>query len=234
MQEAVSPDRTHPKIALSPELADRCLACGTCTGVCPASESVPGWDARKAIRALALGLEQEVIDSAWPWVCTMCGRCAYNCPMGVELVKTFRACRGARQRDKVPGTLHQGILMNLERGNNFGIPQDDYLMLLADLGVEMENDPDQPCPGFYVPVDKEGANLLVTINARVPYAEPDNLKFWWRIFYAAKEDWTLPAVNWDGVNWALYTGDDASMKIVVSRLVDNARRLKVHTILYPE
>lgn len=234
MLEAVSPDRTHPQIAVAPEQADRCLACGTCTGVCPASESVPGWDARKAIRALALGLEQEVIDSAWPWVCTLCGRCEYNCPMGVELVKTFRACRGARERDKVPGTLHQGILMNLERGNNFGIPQDDYLMLLADLGVEMENDPDQPCPGFYVPVDKEGANLLVTINARVPYAEPDNLKFWWRIFYAAKEDWTLPAVNWDGVNWALYTGDDASMKIGVERIIANARRLKVQSILYPE
>ncbi len=234
MQETISPDRTNPKIAITPEQADRCLACGTCTGVCPASESVPGWDARKAIRALALGLDQEVIDSAWPWVCTLCGRCEYNCPMGVELVKTFRACRGARERDKVPGTLHQGILMNLERGNNFGIPRDDYLMLLADLGVEMENDPDQPCPGFYVPVDKEGANLLVTINARVPYAEPDNLKFWWRIFYAAKEDWTLPAVNWDGVNWALYTGDDVSMKIGVTRIIENARRLKVQTILYPE
>jgi len=234
MQEAVSPDRLRGAIALTPEQAHRCLACGTCTGVCPASESVPGWDARKAIRALALGLEQEVVDSAWPWVCTLCGRCEYNCPMGVELVKTFRACRGARERDKVPGTLHQGILMNLERGNNFGIPQEDYLMLLADLGVEMENDPEQPCPGFYVPVDKEGANLLVTINARVPYAEPDNLKFWWRIFYAAKEDWTLPAVNWDGVNWALYTGDDASMKIGVTRIIENARRLKVQGILYPE
>ncbi|MGQ9921711.1 MAG: 4Fe-4S dicluster domain-containing protein [Desulfobacca sp.] len=234
MQEAIFPDRTHPTIAITPEQADRCLACGTCTGVCPASESVPGWDARKAIRALALGLEQEVVESTWPWVCTLCGRCEYNCPMGVELVKTFRACRGARARDKVPGTLHQGILMNLERGNNFGIPQDDYLMLLADLGVEMENDPEQPCPGFYVPVDKEGARLMVTINARVPYAEPDNLKFWWRIFYAAKEDWTLPAVNWDGVNWALYTGDDTSMKIGVSRIIDNARRLKVQGILYPE
>jgi Fe-S oxidoreductase len=234
MSEPVTTDRKHHTIAVAPELADRCLACGTCIGSCPATESVPGWDARKAIRALALGLEEEVIESKWPWVCTMCGRCEYNCPQGVTLTKTFRACRGARERDKVPGTLHQGILMNLERGNNFGIPQEDYLQLLAELGVEMENDPEQPCPGFYVPVDKEGANLLVTINARVPYGEPDNLKFWWRISYAAREDWTLPAVNWDGVNWALYTGDDENMKIPVKRIIENARRLKVKTILYPE
>jgi hypothetical protein len=72
------------------------------------------------------------------------------------------------------------------------------------------------------------------INARVPSTEPDNLKWWWRIFYAAKEDWTMSSVNWDGVNWALYTGDDANMKIGVARIIENARRLKVKTILYPE
>ena len=126
MPEAVTTDRKHHNIAVAPELADRCLACGTCIGSCPATESVPGWDARKAIRALALGLEEEVVDSKWPWVCTMCGRCEYNCPQGVKLTKTFRACRGARERDKVPGTLHKGILMNLERGNNFGMPLEDY------------------------------------------------------------------------------------------------------------
>jgi dimethylglycine catabolism B len=234
MPEAVTTDRKHHNIAVTPELADRCFACGTCIGACPATESVPGWDARKAIRALALGLEDEVVESKWPWVCTMCGRCEYNCPQGVKLTQTFRACRGARARDKVPGTLHKGILMNLERGNNFGIPLNDYLELLGELGVEMEEDPDYPTPGFYVPVDKEGANVMMMINARVPATEPDNLKWWWRIFYAAKEDWTMSSINWDGVNWALYTGDDASMKIGVARIVENARRLKVKTILYPE
>jgi Fe-S oxidoreductase len=234
MEPPVRVNRKNRHLQVDPKLLDRCYTCGTCMGGCPATGSVEGWDARKAIRASALGMEDEVVDSKWPWVCTMCGRCDYNCPMGIELTKVFRACRGARERDKVPGTLHQGILMNLERGNNFGIPQEDYLQLLAELGVEMENDPDQPCPGFYVPVDKEGANLLVTINARVPYTEPDNLKWWWRIFYAAREDWTLPAVNWDGVNWALYTGDDENMKILVTRIVENARRLEVKTILYPE
>ncbi len=234
MESQAISNRLKSKIAVQPELTDRCFACGTCVGVCPAADSVPGWDPRRALRAIALGFEDEVIDSKWPWVCTLCGRCQYNCPMGIELVKIFRTCRGLRERDKVPGTLHKGVLMNRERGNNFGIPQDDYLTLLAELGVEMEQDEDQPCPGFYVPVDKEGANLLVTINARIPASEPDNLKFWWRIFYAAREDWTLSSVNWDGVNWALYTGDDENMKLTVARLIENARRLKVQTIMYPE
>jgi len=103
---------------IGPELADRCYTCGTCSGGCPATNLVPGWDPRKAIRAIAFGLEQEVIDSKWPWVCTLCGRCQYQCPMGIQLLKTFRACRTARDRDKVPGPIHKGAMMNLQRGNN--------------------------------------------------------------------------------------------------------------------
>jgi len=62
----------------------------------------------------------------------------------------------------------------------------------------MENDEEQPCPGFYVPVDKEGANIIVTINSKEPFGEPDDMKFWWKIFYAAKEDWTVSSTNWEG------------------------------------
>ncbi len=72
-------DRKHRKIGnIAPELADRCYTCGTCAGGCPATGLVPGWDSRKAIRAIVFGMEQEVIDSKWPWVCTLCGRCQYR------------------------------------------------------------------------------------------------------------------------------------------------------------
>jgi heterodisulfide reductase subunit C len=222
---------------IGPEMADRCFTCGTCAGGCPASGLVPipgtetGWDPRKAIRAIVFGMEQEVIDSKWPWVCTLCGRCQYQCPMGIDLLRTFRACRTLRARDKVPGPMHKGTMMCIERGNNLGIPRDDFLMLLAEVGKELE---DEECPGFYVPVDKEGANLIVTINSKEPFGEPDDMKFWWKIFYAAREDWTVPSTNWEGVNWGLFSGDDASQKEIVRRIIENARRLKVKTILYPE
>lgn len=234
MTDPILIDKENRKIGTSPELADVCFTCGTCASGCPATNLVPGWDPRKAIRAIALGLEQEVVDSKWPWVCTLCGRCQYACPMGVQLIKTFRTCRIMRARDEVPDPLHRGTIMNLERGNNLGIPTEDFLFLLADVGVEMEEDEKQPCPGFYVPVDKEGANLIVTVNSKEPFAEPDDMKFWWRIFYAAREDWTISSVNWEGVNWGLFSGDDENWKIQVGRVLENARRLKVKTILYPE
>jgi hypothetical protein len=138
------------------------------------------------------------------------------------------------ERDQVPGPIHKGTMMNLQRGNNLGIPRDDFLFLLAELGVEMESDEEQPCPGFYVPVDKEGANIIATINSKEPFGEPDDMKFWWRIFYAAKEDWTVSSTNWEGVNWGLFSGDDPAWKEQVGRVIENARRLKCKTILYPE
>lgn len=233
--EEVKIDRKNRRIgSIAPELADRCFTCGTCSGGCPATGLVPGWDARKAIRAIVFGMEQEVIDSKWPWVCTLCGRCQYGCPMGIQLMRAFRTCRTLRDRDKVPGPIHKGTMMNLQRGNNLGIPKDDYLQLLAEVGVECEEDVEQPVPGFYVPVDKEGANIIVTINSKEPFAEPEDMMFWWRIFYAAKEDWTVSSVNWEGVNWGLFSGDDASMKVQVARVIENARRIKAKTILYPE
>ena len=106
-------NRKERKIGnIAPDLADRCYTCGTCSGGCPATGLVPieggegTWDARKAIRAIVFGMEQEVIDSKWPWVCTNCGRCQYQCPMGIQLMRTFRAARslGPGTRCPAPST----------------------------------------------------------------------------------------------------------------------------------
>jgi ferredoxin len=222
---------------IAPEIADACFTCGTCSGGCPITGFVPfeggegTWDVRKAVRAIVFGMEQELIDSRFVWVCTLCGRCEYQCPMGVKLLQTLRAARTQRERDKVPGPIHKGTMMCLNRGNNLGIPRDDFLFLLADMGKEME---EECCPGFYVPVDKEGANLIVTINSKEPFGEPDDMKFWWKIFYAAREDWTVSSENWEGVNWGLFSGDDPSWKEQCGRVLENARRLKCKTLLLPE
>lgn len=214
----------------TPQWADVCMTCGSCASACPIS-GVDGLDPRKAIRMVVLGLEEKLIESQWPWKCTLCGKCEEACPMNVEIVSMFRTVRGLRERAKVPNPMHKGVLMDLERGNNLGIPQEDFLFLLEDLGEELA---EECCPGFKAPVDKMGANLLVTVNSKEPFAEPDDMKHWWKIFYAAGEDWTIPSTYWEGVNWALFTGDDQSMKTLVGRLVENMYRLECKTLLLPE
>ncbi|MEM5787323.1 MAG: 4Fe-4S dicluster domain-containing protein, partial [Syntrophobacteraceae bacterium] len=200
-----------------PQWADVCLTCGSCASACPIS-GVDGMDPRKIVRMIVLGRSREVIESNWPWKCTLCGKCEEACPMNVELMKLFRRIRWLRDRDKVPGPLHKGVMMALRRGNNLGIPKSEFVGLLEEVGEELA---EEGCPGFKTPIDVEGANLLITVNSKEPFGEPDDMKFWWKIFHAAGESWTISSENWEGVNWGLFTGDDDSMRIMVGRIVDN-------------
>jgi excisionase family DNA binding protein len=213
-----------------PQWGDVCLTCGSCASACPIA-GVDGLDPRKAIRLITLGMENELINSQWPWKCTLCGKCEEACPMNVELVALFRRVRSLRDPDKIPGPLHKGVLMCLEKGNNLGIPKEDFVRLVQDMAGEMV---EEGFTGFTDPIDLTGANVLVTVNSKEPFAEPANMKFWWKIFHAAKESWTIPSENWEGINWALFTGDDESMKAIVGHVVENMYRLECKTLLLPE
>jgi heterodisulfide reductase subunit C len=217
------------KRRLASQYADLCLTCGTCAGGCPVT-GVDGLDVRKVVRLALLGMDQEVIDSRFPWVCTLCGRCEYACPMNIDLVALLRSARSMRARDQVPGVLHKGVLQCLKSGNNVGIPTEDFIGLLQDVGMELAEE----LPGFEVPIDKKGAKYLFTINSKEPFAEPEDMFFWWRILYAAKESWTTTSENWEGVNWGLFTGDDASMKEVVGRIVHNYKTMECEYLVLPE
>ena len=210
--------------------ADTCLTCGTCASACPIA-GVDGLDPRKIVRMAVLGLEDELKTSNWPWKCTMCAKCENACPAGVQIMALMRRLRGLRDRDLVPGPIHKGVVTCLERGNNLGIPKDDFIYLCEELGEELV---EEGLTGFVTPIDKVGARILVTVNSKEPFAEPDDMKYWWRIFHAAGESWTIPSENWEGVNWGLFSGDDEAMKTLVGRVVDNMRRLKCEILLLPE
>ncbi len=221
--------RRERTIATDPQLADVCLTCGTCSSACPIS-GVDGMGPRKIIRMAALGMDDELKELKWYWKCTMCAKCEEACPMDVKIVQLMRKLRSLTPRDKVPGPIHKGVVACLERGNNLGIPKEDFLFLLEDLGEELAEE----LPGFKVPVDERGARILVTVNSKEPFAEPDDMKWWWKIFYCAGESWTIPSDNWEGVNWGLFSGDDEAMKTIVGRIVDNMKRLNCEALLLPE
>ena len=111
------------------------------------------------------------------------------------------------------------------------IPKDDFVFLCEELGEELAAD---ECPGFVTPIDVHGARVLVTVNSKEPFGEPDDMKWWWKIFYAAGESWTVSSEYWEGVNWGLFSGDDEAMKTIVGRIVDNMRRLNCQVLLLPE
>jgi len=210
---------------------DYCITCGVCASSCPVA-GVDGFDPRKLVRMVGLGLEKEVVDARWPWICTMCAKCENVCPMDIDIPGLVRRIRGLRDRDAVPGILHKGIVAALETGNNLSIPKEDYVFIVEDVGEEIAEEPG--FEGFTVPIDKQGARILTTIHNKLVNTHTEDLKHWWKIFHAAKEDWTLVSENWEGTNWGFFTGDDDAMRTMVGRIVDHMDHLKADTLLWPE
>jgi Fe-S oxidoreductase len=182
-------DGHHSELAVDPSWADACLTCGTCASACPIA-GVDGLDPRKIVRMAVLGMDKELVDTQWPWKCTMCGKCEVSCPAGIQITALMRKLRGTRDRDKVPGPIHKGVAMCLERGNNLGIPKDDFVFLCEELGAD-----GRLLSRIRYAHDVHGARVLVTVNSR-SLCRAGRYEYWWKIFYAAGESWTIPSENW--------------------------------------
>lgn len=214
-----------------PHTRDYCITCGICSSSCPVS-GIDGFDPRKIVRMVSFGMREESVGSRWPWICTMCGKCENACPMDIDIPGIIRKIRSMRDRDHVPGILHKGLDTAIQTGNNLGLPQEDFTFILEDVGAEIAEEPG--FENFSVPIDKKNANILTTIHNKLVNTHTDDLKHWWKIFYAAGEDWTVPSINWEGTNWGLFTGDDDRMKIMVGRIAENMERLRAKHLLWPE
>lgn len=210
---------------------ETCLACGLCAGSCPVA-GVDGFDPRKLVRMVSLGLADELIEARWPWICTMCAKCVQVCPMDIDIADMVRSIRSLRDREKIPGILHKGLTTALKTGNNLGIPKEDFIFILEDVAEEIGTEPG--FQGFTVPIDRAGANILTTIHNKLVNTHTEDLKHWWKIFYAAGENWTVPSENWEGCSWGYFTGDDDALKIMTGRIAEHMYRLEAKNLLWCE
>jgi len=210
---------------------DVCLTCAMCSSACPIS-GIDNFDPRKMVRMVSLGMVAQVVQSKWPWICTLCGKCEQCCPMGIDIADLTRQIRSLRDAKRVPGVLQKGLAAALATGNNLSLPKEDFIFILEDVGEEVAEEPG--FDGFSVPIDKKGARVLTTIHNKLVNTHTEDLKPWWKIFHAAGENWTVASDNWEGTSWGYFTGDDNAMKVMAGRIVENMRRLEIDTLLWPE
>ena len=82
------------------ELLTRCFTCGTCTAICPVSNTFSEYDPRKIIHMIILGLKDRVLSSENIWQCSHCETCKFSCPQGVQLSEIMDALQHMAVRDK--------------------------------------------------------------------------------------------------------------------------------------
>jgi len=191
---------------------------------------------RKLVHRMVTGRIQELADSEFIWACTLCGRCTTECPKGIEMDKLVRYLRGiAWQSGKAPGRIVEGVKKAIEFGNNTGLDSEAFIdmaeWMVEELADEMEGLPEE---GLSVPIDKEGAQVLYIPNPREYTSNPNMFQMYVKFFHYTHTDWTISSKVFDITNWAYYLGDHEDAVMLVRNLVEEARRLKVKTLLSTE
>ena len=192
-----------------------CLTCGACSSGCPAT-GLDDMDPRKFLRMAALGMDEEIKSSDWPWYCTMCQRCIYACPMQIDIPQLIYNIRAQRPREKRP----KGILgscdmaIKNESCSAMGTPPDDFVFVVGDV-LEEYQEAQPEFKDMEAPIDKKGAEFFLNQNSREPVTEPDEMVPLWKILNLAGVSWTYGSKGWGGENYCMFIADDENWKKIV-------------------
>ena len=89
-------------------------------------------------------------------------------------------------------------------------------------------------PGLEIPVDKVGADILYTCNAREPKHYPEDIAEAAILFHLAGENWTVPSEGWEQTSLTMFAGDWEGCKMQVENVYAGIERLKPKRVLGTE
>ncbi|MBU0755625.1 MAG: response regulator [Planctomycetes bacterium] len=113
-----------------------------------------------------------------------------------------------------------------------GVLKEDYIDTLEWLTEEMQMELEDPDAG--IPIDKENADVVYSINPREVKYDPRTITDAAMIFYAAGENWTMPSEGWDMTNFGLFSGDDDLGGATARKLFDKMEELKGKKLVISE
>lgn len=240
---------------------DNCAKCQNCSDACPTYEA-SGWQEiyRPTYRSEVLRriikkyinpgggvlskLTGNDIDLNWTTLarlgesayrCTLCRRCTQACPIGVdnglishEIRKLFSQEMGIAAKE-----LHEsGTVQQLRVGSSTGMTP----AALKDIVEFMEEEIEEKAGRkIKIPIDKEGADILLIHNAGEFLSWPENPEAFAILFDAAGLNWTLSSdlVGYDNVNYGVWY-DDVQLARVATKHNQIAKDLKVKKIVLGE
>ena len=227
---------------------ETCSRCGICTNACHVHESMPHVKYIAAYRAEivrriykkyfkgqgklwpSVGEAKELTDTALEelyeaaYSCTGCRRCMVYCPFGIDTQMIMSIAKillvGANAEPEILTLLAD---TSIEKGKSLELFKEGFLEGLKNLEAEVVKKWKMEAGETAIPVDVEGADLLYVALAGSHSIVPAAA-----IFNAAGENWTLSL--FEAVNFGAFVGDPTRTKIIMDRIVNEAKRLKVREV----
>lgn len=76
-----------------------CYQCGKCSAGCPA-DYVMDLGPRQIMRAIQLGLKEEILASSTIWLCISCETCTARCPAKIDIARVMESLRWLATAEK--------------------------------------------------------------------------------------------------------------------------------------
>jgi Fe-S oxidoreductase len=204
---------------------DACLTCGLCSSGCPAS-GLENMDPRKFIRMAMLGLNDELSQTPWVWLCTQCKRCQHVCPMNIDISQLVFLARGNWPKEEKPAGIVRSceLTRSTDSTSAMGLPPEDFVFVVEDV-LEEVRELQPRFKDMVAPIDKKDSFFFVNQNSREPMSEPDEMVPLWKIFDIVGADWTYSSVGWGAENFCMFSGDEEAWFEVIKKRIDSVNEL---------
>jgi len=249
MTEAINPqaimDFLKPRMgARFKTWVDICTHCGMCADTCHFylandrhPKMIPAYKVRflKDILKKKGRVDPAYLEEVYKTVyyeCNACKRCSLFCPFGIDIAYLIGILRGLlTSQGIVPEGLARSVANYKEFGNQMAVTDEEWVETLE----WCEEETAEELVGLKIPIDKQGAKIMYTVNAREPKFYPQDIMEVAKIFHVAGEDWTFPSgKGWDDTNLAMFIGDVATSRAVAENTFKRAEELGVKQIAITE
>lgn len=188
----------------------------------PVGRAFPRWFGAKPAEDEALSKLAETAFAS----CTLCHRCTFECPFGVETAEIMRVMRSvATATGHSPEMLMEIADAAIAKEENADIFRDIFLDQVKELEKEVQDH--LGSSKAKIPVDQKGARFLYVPLAGAHTIVPQAI-----IFNLARESWTLSM--FDTANYAVFLGDTAKAKRIAQHIIKEAETLKVQEMIITE